>query len=125
MRRPATAIVGDNLPTALSDRAGPPARIGRRYRGRLAHKLFEHDLLQQVRRQQPLCQDEVVKGLGVEPAAHGFFHLVAQLAQARVAIEISVGLAGCPERIALDFLVGHGVGEHDVVLEHAPGPARG
>ena len=65
------------------------------------------------------------KALGVEPAAHGFFHLIAQLAQAGVSIKIGVGLAGRPEGVALDFLVSHGVREDDVILQDGQGLLAG
>ena len=65
------------------------------------------------------------KAWRVEPRAQGRLDLGAELAEAGVAVEVGVGLAGGPEGVALDLLVGHGVGHHDVILEDGEGLLAG
>src|SRR6266849_1495191 len=64
------------------------------YRIGAGYVVLHHGFAQQVRRQQALRQDEVVVFLLVEMCAQGFFHVGAQLAQARVSVEIRGRLPG-------------------------------
>ena len=66
-----------------------------------------------------------MKSLGSKPGTHGIFRFRTELAQSRVTVEIRVGLARGLERIALDLLIGHGVGEDHVVFRYGQGLVAG
>ncbi len=66
-----------------------------------------------------------MKSLGSKPGTHGIFRFRTELAQSRVTVEIRVGPARGLERIALDLVIGHGVGEDDVVFRYGQGLVAG
>src|SRR5580698_4596847 len=70
------------------------------------HEVFQHRLAHQVRRQQALAQDEVVEFPLLEFSPELAFGLLAQRQQARVAVEVAVGLPRGAIGEALHLLLG-------------------
>src|ERR1700678_4751684 len=84
-------------------------------------EVFEYRRTHEIRRQQALAQDEVVKLLLIELAAQRRLGFLAQGEQARIAIEVAVGLSGAAESEALYFFRGKGMAQHHILLEHRVG----
>ena len=90
----------------------PPLLVLRR------NEFLQHGGAHQVRRQQSLAQDEVVKFLLIEFLAKCRLGFLAQRQQPGVAVEIAVRLAGAAEGEALDFFLGKSVAQQDIFLQH-------
>ena len=75
----------------------------------------------QVGGEQSLGEDGVVELFLVEFRSKGGFELVPQGEQLGESVEIAVGLAGHAIGETLDFFLGEGVGDDDVLLENAVG----
>ena len=88
---------------------------GRLWRARAARTPSSTALPQERRRQQALRQQEVVVALAVEARAERQLRLGASSISALVAVEVRRRLAGRAERVALDLLARHRLGQHDLV----------
>src|ERR1700735_863976 len=85
------------------------------------NEVLEYRRTHEVRRKQALAQDEVVKLLLIALAGHRGLGFLARGEQARIAIEVAVGLSGAAESEALDFFLGKGMAQHHILLEHRVG----
>src|ERR1035438_97634 len=85
------------------------------------HKILHHRLAHQVGWQQALRQDEVVELLLVELWTQRFLRILAQVDQLGESIEVAVRLSGCAIGKAFDLLLGKGMRQHYILLQHAEG----